>query len=144
MVVLDIPLLFESGLDLWCGVVMVVAVRDPEVQMRRLRERDQGLSAEEAGDRVGSQWDVRDKARRAESRGGARGVVVWNDGDKEGLEREVGRVLEGVERASPGWWAWLLLAVPVLAGVVGGWNLAWAWWARRRWEQGRKREKARL
>lgn len=140
-VVLDIPLLFESGLDLFCGGVLVVAVRDPEVQMRRLRERDRGLSSEEARDRVGSQWDVRDKARRAEGRGG---VVVWNDGGMEGLRREVGGVMERVERESPRWWAWVLLGLPVLGMVVGVWGLVWNWWARRRWEEEKRREKARL
>jgi dephospho-CoA kinase len=68
-VVLDIPLLFESGLDLICGVVMVVAVSDPEIQTKRLRERDAHLTAEDARSRVLSQGDVREKARRAEMRG---------------------------------------------------------------------------
>ncbi|KAA6409031.1 MAG: dephospho- kinase [Lasallia pustulata] len=142
-VVLDIPLLFESGLDVWCGVVIVVAVRDPEVQMRRLRERDRGLSGEEARGRVESQWDVRDKARRAGERGRGRGVVVWNDGGREELEREVKRVMEGVRTGSPWWWGWLLWVVPVL-GAVGVWGLVRNWWARRRWEEGKKREKAKL
>ncbi|KAL9118700.1 MAG: hypothetical protein Q9187_004752, partial [Circinaria calcarea] len=56
-VVLDIPLLFESGLDVLCGVVVVVAVSDPDIQMKRLRERDPHLSAQEAEDRVRSQGD---------------------------------------------------------------------------------------
>ncbi|PWY92233.1 CoaE-domain-containing protein [Aspergillus heteromorphus CBS 117.55] len=43
-VVLDVPLLFESGMDVLCGTVVVVGVRDPEVQMRRLRARDAHLS----------------------------------------------------------------------------------------------------
>ena len=143
-VVLDIPLLFESGLDVFCGVVVVVAVRDPGVQMRRLRERDPGLGDEEARDRVGSQWDVRDKARRAEERGVGWGWVVWNDGGREELEREVGGVMAGVQRGSPRWWAKLLLAVPVLGLGVGVWGLVWNWWAKRRWEGEKRREKARL
>ena len=143
-VVLDIPLLFESGLDLLCGVVMVVAVRDPEVQMRRLRDRDPGLSAEEAEARVASQWDVRDKAKRAEERGKGRGVVVWNDGRKEDLRTEVGGVMRRVQRDSPRWWAWVLVGVPVLGVAWGGWGVLGNWWARRRWEEGKRREKARL
>jgi len=143
-VVLDIPLLFESGLDLMCGVVMVVAVTEPEVQMRRLRERDQGLSAQEAMDRVRSQWDVRDKARRAEDRGGGRGVVVWNDGGMEELKTEVARVMEKVKQGSPRWWAWMLLGCPVLGGFVGVWNMFMAWLARKKWEQAKAKEKAKL
>ncbi|KAB5570277.1 dephospho-CoA kinase [Coniochaeta sp. 2T2.1] len=62
-VVLDVPLLFEAGLDRMCGTVMVVAVKDPKVQMDRLRKRDPHLSETEAEDRVRSQGDVRDKAK---------------------------------------------------------------------------------
>lgn len=143
-VVLDIPLLLESGLDVYCGVVVVVAVRDPEIQMRRLRERDAGLSAEEAMARVASQWDVREKAVRVEGRGRGRGVVVWNDGGREELRREVEGGMRVVERGSPKWWAWLLWVVPVLGVVWGGWVVVGNWWARRRWEEGRRREKARV
>ena len=60
-VVLDVPLLFESGLDLLCGTVIVVAVKDPAEQMQRLRARDPHLSAEDAENRVRSQGDVRGK-----------------------------------------------------------------------------------
>src|SRR5689334_18929932 len=84
-VVLDVPLLFESALDRVCGMVVVVAVRDPEVQMRRLRAGDPHLSEEDARNRVKSQGDGRDKARRCERRGKGRGVVVWNDGGREEL-----------------------------------------------------------
>lgn len=142
-VVLDIPLLFESGLDVYCGVVLVVAVRDPEVQMRRLRERDAGLSEEEARGRVAAQWDVRDKAERVAARGG-RGEVVWNDGGREELRGRVDGVMKRVREGRPGWWAWLLLGVPVLGVGWGVWVVLGNWWARRRWEEERRREKARL
>ncbi|KUI56219.1 Dephospho-CoA kinase CAB5 [Cytospora mali] len=62
-VVWDVPLLFEVGIDRLCGVVVVVSVRDPAVQMERLRARDPHLSAEDAESRVRSQMDVRVKAR---------------------------------------------------------------------------------
>ncbi len=68
--VLDVPLLYESGLERFCGAVMVVGVREPKVQMERLMARDAHLSEEDAENRVRSQGDVRDKARRA---GGGRG-----------------------------------------------------------------------
>jgi len=142
-VVLDVPLLFESMLDVFCGVVMVVAVRDPAVQMRRLRDRDPHLSEEDAENRVRSQGDVRTKARRAEMRG-ARGIVVWNDGDKKELEEELKRVMGVVEGGSPGWWSWLLLACPPAAVLSGLWN----YWVNKRlnrqWAETEAREKAKL
>lgn len=107
-VVLDVPLLFETGLDAFCGTVMVVAVSDPQIQMKRLRERDSHLTEEDARNRVLSQGDVRERARRCEARGGLRGVVVWNDKGKEELKMEVERCMRGMKRGSLRWWAWLI------------------------------------
>ena len=143
-VVLDIPLLYESSWEPLCGTIMVVAVKDAEVQMRRLRERDEHLTAEDALNRVNSQWDVRDKAKRCLSRGEKSGVVVWNDGDKEDLRREIDRVMKVVRSGSPQWWAWLLLLNPLFAATAGTWSYVWGWWAKRRWEQEKHREKAKL
>ncbi|KAH0564953.1 hypothetical protein GP486_001647 [Trichoglossum hirsutum] len=142
-VVLDVPLLFESGLDVICGAIMVVAVSDPAVQMRRLRARNPHLSAEDAEHRVRSQGDVRQKARRAETRGDGGGVVVWNDGSVEELEKEVGAVMGKVRKRSPQWWAWALLLVPPLGSVVVLWNLFQGWRWRRRWDSEQRREKAK-
>lgn len=143
VVVLDVPLLFEAGLDALCGTVLVVGVRDRAVQLTRLRARDPHLGEEEAAARVASQRDVRDKAAQAAARGEcrARGVVVWNDGDREQLQREVEAAMTHVEGSSPRWWAWLLLGCPPLAMAVAVWNLFLNVQARRNWEQ---RERARL
>jgi dephospho-CoA kinase len=143
-VVLDVPLLFESALDRFCGAVLVVAVKDPAVQMARLRARDPHLTAEDAENRVRSQGDVRDKARRCEARGRGRGVVVWNDGGKEELRAEVGRVMRELDRYSPKWWSWLLWACPPAAVLLGVWN----YWRNLRinkaWAQQELRERAKL
>lgn len=143
-VVLDVPLLFESGLDRISGTVLVVAVKDPKVQMARLRARDPHLSEQEAEDRVKSQGDVRDKARRAESRGDGYGAVVWNDGDRKDLEKELERVIGELRGRSPAWWSALLWAFPpgaVLAGL-------WTYWQNGRinaaWKEMEAREKAKL
>jgi dephospho-CoA kinase len=143
-VVLDVPLLFESGLDTLCGTVMVVAVSDPAIQMKRLRERDPHLSAEDAENRVKSQGDIRDKARRCEERGKGNGLVVWNDGDKAALKAELERVMREVSRSSPRWWVWLLLLCPPLAGLAGIWNYWRNWVINRRWREGELKAKAKL
>ncbi|KAK3357355.1 dephospho-CoA kinase-domain-containing protein [Lasiosphaeria hispida] len=144
-VVLDVPLLFESSLDRFCGSVMVVAVREPEVQMCRLRARDPHLSPEDAENRVRSQGDVRDKARRCEARGGkGRGVVVWNDHGREELAAELRRAMEEVEKASPRWWSWALLLCPPAAVAAG----LWAFWqnvrVNRSWAEEEAKAKAKL
>ena len=143
-VVLDVPLLFESGLDALCGTVMVVAVRDPVIQMRRLRQRDSHLTAEDAENRVKSQGDVRDKARRAEARGPGAGVVVWNDGGKEELKDELHKVMQEVSRTSPRWRAWLLLLVPPLAGLAGVWSYYRGQVIHREWKDQELKAKAKL
>ncbi|PSR90367.1 dephospho-CoA kinase-domain-containing protein [Coniella lustricola] len=143
-VVWDVPLLFEVGTDRYCGTVVVVGVRDPQVQMQRLRARDVHLSAEDAENRVKSQMDVRVKARRCQARGAGRGEVVWNDGNKEDLKREVERVFGRLRGASPWWWSSLLWVCPPLAVGVGAWNL---WVNRRiakRWEAEEASERAKL
>lgn len=140
-VVLDIPLLFELGLDIICGTVIVVAVSDPTIQMHRLRVRNPQLSVEDAEHRVQSQGDVREKARQAEARGVGAGVVVWNDGTMEKLEKEVGVVMKVLKERSPQWWAWLLLLVPPLAGILVLWSIFQAWRLRRKWGSKLKLEK---
>lgn len=143
-VVLDIPLLFESGWETLCGTVLVVAVSDPAIQMRRLRDRDAHLSEEDAKNRVLSQTDVREKADRALRRGKGAGVVVWNDEDRQHLEREIHRVMEDVQNKSPQWWAWLLLLCPPFAGLAGLYSFVRSLLVMRRWKAEKEREKAKL
>lgn len=143
-VVLDVPLLFESGLDTLCGTVMVVAVRDPAIQMKRLRERDAHLTAEDAENRVMSQGDIREKAKRCEARGDGKGVVVWNDGGREELKSEIERVMSTVMKGSPKWWAWLLLLVPPLAGWAGLWTYYRNMKVNKEWRQTELESKAKL
>lgn len=150
-VVLDVPLLFESRLDVLCGTVLVVAVRDPAVQMARLRARDPHLTAEDAANRVRSQGDVRDKARRAEARNAnasekkkALGVVLWNDGDKAELAAQVEAAMAQIRAASPAWWHNLLLVCPPLGLAVA----AYTYWQNgrinTRWAAEEQRAKANL
>jgi dephospho-CoA kinase len=144
-VVLDIPLLFESGLDIFCGTVVVVAVSDPVIQMERLRKRDPHLSLEDAENRVKSQGDVREKAKRVETRSAnGRGFVVWNDGDTDHLKAELERVVGECRKVSPRWWSWMLLFMPPLAATVGIWSVMRAWVERRKWQAMQDKERAKL
>ncbi|KAJ5222138.1 uncharacterized protein N7469_011025 [Penicillium citrinum] len=145
-VVLDVPLLFESGMDMICGTVIVVGVHDPAIQMARLRSRDAHLTAEDAENRVRSQGDVRTKAAQAEFRGTAtaRGVVVWNDADKEELERAVKGAMVSISASSPRWWAWTLLIAPPVGFGIAAWNLVVNYATQKGWEKKKREEKARL
>lgn len=143
--VLDVPLLYESGLEVFVSVVLMVAVSEAEVQMRRLRQRDKGLSEEEAQERIASQMGVGEKVGRTRMRGARRGKVLFNDGDRGELEREVERVMGEVKgEGGGGWWGWWLLGSPVGVLGVSTWEMFLGWKARRRWEEERRREKAML
>lgn len=143
-VVLDVPLLFESGWERYCGTILVVGVSDPAIQIQRLRARDSHLTEEDARNRVSSQGDIREKAERCLRRGKGRGVVVWNDGGKEELEKEVGRVMAEIRANSPAWWSFLLWICPPVGAVAAGLS----WYRMRRvqlaWEAEKRREKAKL
>lgn len=61
-VVLDIPLLYESGLDYLVGKVLVVTV-PADIQLKRLMERN-SLTEEEAMSRITSQMPLADKTKK--------------------------------------------------------------------------------
>jgi dephospho-CoA kinase len=74
--VVEIPLLFEKGLEIHCTVtVCLVAQRD--VQRRRLLER--GISDEEMAARMARQWPLAEKMKRADH-------VISNSGSLEMLK----------------------------------------------------------
>jgi dephospho-CoA kinase len=143
-IVLDIPLLFESGWEPLCGTIVVVAVRDPEVQMKRLRERNPELSAEDAENRVLSQKPVLEKVMQAEARGKGWGEVIWNDGSTEDLRKEVDRVMKEIRAQSPWWWSWFLLLCPPAGGTAALYSFIRSWWIKRRLEKDRIQNKAKL
>ena len=64
LVLVEVPLLFEAGLEAAYDRVIVVHV-DPEDQIRRLRERD-GRGAAEIAGILAAQWPLGDKAARAD------------------------------------------------------------------------------
>ncbi|KIV92473.1 dephospho-CoA kinase [Exophiala mesophila] len=147
-VILDIPLMFESGLDIFCGTILVVAVTDPKIQLQRLRSRDPHLSAEDAENRVKSQVDVREKAARNEARNNGnpnagRGYVLYNDGSKEDLKLQIADTMQKIRDRSPRWWSLLLLLCPPLMATTASWEILWNWWVRRKTVKARGQELAK-
>ncbi|MFS0837501.1 dephospho-CoA kinase [Paenibacillus sp. 1P03SA] len=82
LVVVDVPLLYESGLQSMFSFVMVVYV-PREVQLRRLMERD-GLTLEQAETRLAAQWPIERKKELAD-------ICIDNSGTLEQTERLVER-----------------------------------------------------
>lgn len=82
LVVADIPLLYESGLQhLYEGVMVAYVPR--EVQRLRLIERD-GLAPEEADKRIGAQMDIEKKRQMAD-------YVIDNSGTIADTEAQLDR-----------------------------------------------------
>lgn len=86
VVVVDIPLLYENDRSRAVETVIVVWV-DPKTQLRRLQERD-GLSVEEARQRIAAQMPLDEKRARAD-------VVIDNSGSRENTHRQVEAVYRG-------------------------------------------------
>ena len=82
LVVVDVPLLFESGLtEMFESVVVVYVPR--EIQLQRLIQRD-GIDAVQAERRLQSQWDIEEKRTLAD-------VVIDNSQGLEYTEQQVER-----------------------------------------------------
>lgn len=74
VVVLDVPLLFETQVDRMCDIVLVVWV-DNKTQQQRLIKRN-NLSPEEAAMRINAQLPLDEKAKKAD-------IVIDNSGSIE-------------------------------------------------------------
>lgn len=91
VVVLDVPLLVEAGVDRGYEAVVVVAAH-PETQVRRLVEQ-RGMAEEDARSRIAAQAPLEDKLAIATN-------VVWNEGTLEELMAETDRLMEELGAAA--------------------------------------------
>lgn len=86
LVVVDIPLMYESKLDERFAEILVVYV--PEyVQLKRLMDRD-GLTEEQARQRLSAQMPIEAKKSLAD-------VVIDNSGSLEETERQIAHFWQG-------------------------------------------------
>ena len=85
VVLLDVPLLFETGMDALCDVTWLITA-DPETRIARVMARD-GLTREQVIHRMESQMSDEDRARRA-----AR--VIRNDQTVEKFQSELGSLYQ--------------------------------------------------
>ena len=82
LVVVDVPLLYESGLQSYFEQIMVVYV-PRSVQLERLMKRN-GLTEAEANRRIDAQMDIEEKRTTAD-------IVIDNSRSLEETERQVER-----------------------------------------------------
>ncbi|KAF3986623.1 hypothetical protein FT663_04344 [Candidozyma haemuli var. vulneris] len=103
MVILDVPLLFESGIHSVCGATVTVFT-EKEVQLKRLLERNPELTEEDARNRIESQLSNDVRNYRAD-------IVLDNNGSVGQLKENVKSV---VSELSPNvFWHYVDLIPPI-------------------------------
>lgn len=80
LIIVEIPLLYEGGLETWFDQVIVLTAPE-SIQIDRLRLRN-GLDAAEADRRIAAQWPLKRKVARADH-------VLVNDGSLSQLEAAI-------------------------------------------------------
>ncbi len=91
IIIFDIPLLFEAGLEYLCDRVAVVSV-DRRIQIERIAARD-GSSVETAENIIDKQMSVEERERRAH-------YIIRNQGSLEELEERVVEIYEEVKKVA--------------------------------------------
>lgn len=92
VIVLEIPLLYETGFDRNCDFCLVVKTSN-EVLEKRLREK--GFSSEEIRRRLEAQMPLEEKVKRAD-------FVIDNSGDLEATRQQVEKIWKKLNNASKG------------------------------------------
>lgn len=86
-VLIDAPLLFESGFDKMCSSVIAV-VADSEIRLDRIIKRD-GIARDEAEKRINSQISDSKLIEKSD-------YIIVNDGDLDTLRERAGAVAEQI------------------------------------------------
>ena len=89
LLVLDVPLLFESNMERLADYTVVVSATKATILKRAKRK---GVSAALARKILSTQWPLKRKARLAD-------FVIRNDGSIRDLERQVREVLEKIKNS---------------------------------------------
>ena len=87
VIIFDVPLLFESGIDKFCDKILVV-ISDYEVQLNRIIERDK-INRELAEKIIRSQLSNEERIKKAD-------VVIENNSNLEDLFKKVERFCETI------------------------------------------------
>ena len=87
VIIFDVPLLFESGIDKFCNKILVI-ISDYEVQLNRIVERDK-INKELAEKIIKSQLSNEERIKKAD-------VVIENNSNLEDLFEKVERFCETI------------------------------------------------
>lgn len=92
LVVLDVPLLFETKYLTYFTSKNIVVYAPDEIQLPRLMKRN-NLSKEDAEARIKAQMPMQDKVKMAN-------VIIDNTGDLKQLEEQVAKAVETVKKGA--------------------------------------------
>lgn len=115
VVVVDMPLLIETGFHKFVNPVVVISCNE-EVQLQRLMTRD-GSNREAALARVHAQMSLAEKRRHAD-------IAIDNNAGLAHLQEQV-QALAVQLKSGASLWGWALSPVAVLVGLAG---CTWAWY----------------
>ena len=88
LIVVEVPLLFESNLSSWFDRIAVVDASET-IQIKRLRRRN-GFDEAEARRRLAAQWPIEQKKTRAD-------YILENNGAPDALENAAREILERLD-----------------------------------------------
>ena len=103
-VILDVPLLFETRLDKFCGVNVAVLCSE-ESQLERLMKRD-NISEEDAKSRIAAQMPLSEKRARAD-------IVIENNGTLDELFSTLHQIANRPPFKRPHWLTFLQWIPPI-------------------------------
>jgi len=86
LVAIEIPLLFESGMENLCDKVLVVFAKKEKILERKEK---QGMNKKEVEKRMQNQMKMKDKKKKAD-------VVVENNSDLKELEQKINKLIEEI------------------------------------------------
>ena len=128
-VVLDVPLLYESGMWRACRETVCIYC-DEATQLRRLMTRD-SIDESLARSKIASQWSLEDKRRRSD-------VVIDNSEKEEQLKVKIDEWLRWRREKRPTWREWLTPSLPCVVVSLLFWLPIWfayaSWWVSQRWQ----------
>lgn len=106
IVIWDVPLLFEVGLNRYLSQTLVISC-DKLTQLERLKKRDEILDDQQALQRINAQMDLNEKCRRAR-------YVIDNSGTKDVLHKELKDFLLTIQPSQINTITWFItLCIPI-------------------------------
>lgn len=118
LVIWDVPLLFEVGLNRYLTHTLVISC-DQNIQLSRLKLRDNITDDQKALQRIKAQMDLNEKCRRARH-------VIDNSAGKDVLHKQLKDLLVKIQPNQQYTIAWfILLFIPIsfMYGVLRCWDL---------------------